>query len=186
MELLEKVERINQRLIDQYGLFENGQANWRVIFSHDEFEYRHGCFATYDVHGNYIGEVEETRYVPKYRQWADNLYILERLLPVPDMQRRELVSKLSYEPVWTFRDIKGNPLPPKWEAIVLIIDSVLEASAHAVGVKYKDPESDPLEAIEIKKKRVDDLVVDLFGNETQTGDALAHKQAIIVPRNYEG
>lgn len=32
-----------------------------------------------------------------------------------------------------------------------------------------------------KKMRVDALQQDLFGNETETGDALAHGDAIVVP-----
>jgi hypothetical protein len=49
----------------------------------------------------------------------------------------------------------------------------------AVGAKYKDPESH--EPIAAKAERNAKIEEELFGNESYVGDALAHKQAVVVP-----
>jgi hypothetical protein len=48
--------------------------------------------------------------------------------------------------------------------------------------KYKDDNAGSLEETQ---QRVETIQKELFGNETDTGDALAHGEAIVVPRNYE-
>lgn len=177
--MLESLETLNYRLARDYGYFDNGlKPLWRIIYSHDEFEKR---WVTHDEHGNEyeFPKVEER---PKYRQWADHRYILERCLIVPPFVETDLVEKYSYEPVWVFQDNKGNPLPPRWDAIQLIIQTIYQNASRKVGKKYKDPNGETVEEQrEIKEARINKLQEELFGNETETGDALAHKEAIVVP-----
>jgi hypothetical protein len=52
MELTEKIESINNQLIELYGIDTiTGQAMWRVVWSEDQFEHRLG---TYD---DFSGEI---------------------------------------------------------------------------------------------------------------------------------
>lgn len=187
MELPEPIEVLNQRLQDNYGRFENGQPIWRIVFSEDQYEHRFGTFRKFDNSGNYLGEVTGFEYVPKYKQWLPQQYVLERLMPVPELNRKELTTALSYEPVWGFHDKHGKPLPPIWEATVLIIETVLKKAAETVKAPYKDPkilESDPKIARDVRRAKIDKLVEQLFGNETDTTDAMMTKEAIVVPTSY--
>lgn len=171
MELPEAIVVINNRLLSYFGKFETGEQNYRVVWSDDQFEKR---ILTHTREGfilpnPIVGEI------PKYRQWIQERFILERLLPV--IGDTDLITKTTYEPVWTFEDKFGNALPPKWEAIEVIINSVHKAAARATGAKYKEPEAlgNTQEAIDA---RVDKLEAELFGNESKISDALAHDSAV--------
>jgi hypothetical protein len=41
------------------------------------------------------------------------------------------------------------------------------------------------EYLEKESERIKQIQQDLFGNETDTGDALAHKEGVTVPHNFE-
>lgn len=165
--MLESLEVLNARLLTLFGNFaDTVQALWRVSDSEGQFEKR-------KVNGVMLN-------VRKYT-WIHNKYILERAMPIAPMDSFDLGGIIySYEPVWVFEDRNGNPLPPKWEAIEVIIDQVQRASAKAVGAKYKDPEegNDP---VEVRMERIKKVEESLFGNESEVCDALAHRQGIVVP-----
>lgn len=166
MYLPEPVDVINKRLKERYGLFEDGQANWRVSF------------------GLGITDIELVSHVagiqlayPEYRRvlkypFDQDKYILERLQPVAHII--ELVDNISYEPVWTFEDKDHMPLPPKWEAIEYIIDTVQQnmASAGKGITKYPHPEH-MMQTPEAIQQRVDRIEKELFGNSSPTLDSLA-------------
>jgi hypothetical protein len=180
---MESVKILNERLSRDYGYFDGTMPQWRIVWSEDQLEKRR---ITHTKEGFELLNVL-VQEVPKYRQWIHNKYILERALPIPALVETDLVNKFSYEPVWTFEDKDGEPLPPRWDVITIVIESIYRAAAASIGAKYKNPdedEKDPDVAIEAKKKRLDLLQEELFGNETETGDALAHKQGIIVPTSY--
>ena len=87
----------------------------------------------------------------------------------------QIDTALSYEPLWTFQD----DLPPEWVAVKFIVDSVHEnMRQHDTGVKHRDPDSTPDEAAYNKEVRLKDIGESLFGNETETSDALAYKQGV--------
>ena len=185
----ESIEIFNQRLKDQFGRYLDGRQLWRVIFSDNEFEKRHGTYKDFTSEGFFLREVTEVREVPKYRQWVSPpCYILERLIEIPLGAATDQINNTSYEPVWVFGSANNDPLYPSWNAIKVIIDTVYENSAKALGVKYKDPRaelSDPKIAADVREKHLQEIEADLFGNETQVGDALAHKYGVVVPANYE-
>lgn len=190
MELSEKVESINSQLADLFGIDTiTGQPIWRVVFSEDQFEHRHGVYDDYTPSGIFIRTVEETRYVPKYRQWINSKYVLERLVLIPESNAGDLpATKLSYEPLFVFETNDGRPLPPRLDAAQFVINTVLAAQGKTSLARYKDPIAGmtPEDQAAMRAKEIDDLQKELFGNETDVGDALAHRQeAIIVPRNYE-
>lgn len=170
---METLKVINQRLIDRYGRYLDGQPHYRVVWSEDQVEKR----IINQTSENFILSQADIREVKKYGQYIHNKHILEKLVEVPEILHKELLHKLSYEPLWVFEDKNGNALPPIWLAIEVVIETVLENSAKAVGAKYTK-EGWTREESEVRLKEMESI---LFGNETPVGDALAHKTGIIVP-----
>lgn len=188
MELTETIESINSLLVDHFGKDTvTGLAMWRVVWSEDQYEHRLGTYDDFTPAGIYLRTVTEVRHVPKYKQWIKEKYVLENLVEIPIVNQQELPdSKISYEPIWVFQTGSGVYLPPKFEACKLIVDSIYATKGHKNLVKYKDPEAGLSKAdqFEFQRDKIDKLQEELFGNETLVGDGLAHKMAIVVPRNF--
>ena len=159
----------NQRLLDYFGKFElSDKPKYRIVFSADEKEKRVVNIPGYSTFS------EE---VPKYPQIRPPKYILESLQPTSSL---ELTVKESYEPLWVFGekgDPNGEPIEPSWVAIEFILN-LLHNRSHAPYVASEDG------TLESRRAEADKLYASLFGNETNVGDALAHKQGVIVPRNF--
>jgi|SRR5215204_5806860 len=185
MELTEPVESINRQLVDQFGIDSiSGLPIWRIIFSEDEFEKRHGTYDDISPAGIYIRTVTEVRLVPKYRQYIHQKYVLERLSIIPEINAADLpAEKLSYEPLYVFEDKKGNYLPPHFVAAKFIIDTVYAAQGKSSLRKYVDEEANnPLEATEARIKALEE---ELFGNESNVTDSLRYGDGIVVPSPQE-
>lgn len=183
---METLEIINRRLIDTYGKYLDGQPNYRVVWSEDQIEKRLSNYNHFGIELLTPILIE----APKYRQYIQDKYILERLIEVPIIYQDQALHKLSYEPLWVFEDGQGKKLPVRWDVIEIVLDNVHENAAKAVGKeykKYKDPNEelvDPKlfrEAQEEKLKTIEEM---LFGNETETADALTYKEGIVVPNSY--
>ena len=170
---MEAISAINKRLLDHYGRFEDGRANWRVVWSDDQLEKR---WVTSTDEGFLLNSPMIAE-VPKY-SYIQHRYILEHLMPVGNFIESDLVDKTSYEPLYTFEDNQGNPLPVIWDAIFLLVRQVNENILNA-GKKgpYKEPYGMGNTAEEIIM-RVEKLQEQLFGNETKIGDALAYDTAV--------
>ena len=180
MELLEPIESINKQLVDHFSVAWNGQPIYRVVWSEDQLEKR---LTNYTDSGMML-IVPEIRELPKYRQWLQNKYILERLTIVPEINENEMIDKISYEPIFVFERADGSPLPPKFEACKFVIDSLLAAMGRSsMFPKYIDPMIGDTE--EKIAARIKSLKESLFGNETDVTDSLAYHEGIVVPRNYE-
>lgn len=180
MELVEDIEVLNKRLIDYYGKTLEGNAIFRIVWSEDQFENR---LTNYTKDGFEL-LTPEVKLLPKYRQWIQERYVLEQLVAVPEFQQEELGIKISYEPLYVYADKNLNYLPPKWEATQFIIDMMLAAKGvRPMGAKYVDPDKD--QPLEKRIARIEKLERELWGNETDIGDALAHNQAVTVPSNFE-
>lgn len=171
MELPESAVAINQRLIDYFGVFENGQPNFKVVWSDDEVEKRW----VYESAQGFQLLTPVLDIVRKY-SYIRNRFILERLIPVPDSEKIELTSKLSYEPLWVFEDRLGNALPPVWEAINILIRTLQDQMLYKKG-PYKIPEGQGNTEEELAQ-RAKELESLLYGNETSIGDALATGSAV--------
>lgn len=177
---MESLETLNQRLEDHFGVDTiTGRTIFRIVWANDETEKR------------LVGELDngvqllypEVREVKKYPYMKD-LYVLERLVLVPEVNQNELpVSKQSYEPIWAYCDANRNPVPPIWDATKFVIDCLHAALGKKSLRKYVESEKDTTE--EGRQERITNLQNELFGNETNTGDALAHKQGVVVPNNYK-
>jgi hypothetical protein len=188
MELTETIEAINKHLINHFGIDSiSGIPIWRIVWSEDQIEKRLGTYEDYTSGGLYIRTVTEVREVPKYRQWIQEKYVLERLVVVPEYNENELPSaRVSYEPIWVFENKQGGYLPPKFEAAKFVIDTIysVQYGSHSL-VKYVDPENTQEKHLEEKRKRVDAIIEELFGEQSSLQGTTVTGESIIVPRNYE-
>lgn len=182
MELVETIEAINKRLKEYFGIDTNtAQPIYRVVFSDDQLEKR----LTKHTKEGFELITPVVVEIPKYKQYIQKKYILEQLVIVPPHQTIELAGeKVSYEPLWVFQDKDGNYLPPKWEACKFCIDCVNAAKGKNNLSKWLPAEHEKDDAVG-QELRVQKLQEELFGNETSTGDALAHGSGISVPSTYE-
>lgn len=174
---MEQIETLNQRLIEHFGIdTSSGLPMFRIVWSNDQTEKR--LMDESETGVKYVyPRVEE---VKKYSYLKD-LYVLERLVLVPEINEKEMLGvKQSYEPIWAYRDEHGLPLPPLWLPTKFIIDTLYAALGKKSLAKYVE-DTTP-EALD---QRITDICAELFGNETETTDALAYKEGIVVPNNFE-
>ena len=176
----EKIETLNERLIDYFGIDTiTGHPMFRVVWSNDQTEKRRVNYTDTGI----LLLHSEVREVKKYSYIKDR-WVLERLTLVPDMDLRELpTQKQSYEPIWTFETASGEQMYPFWEGMKFVIDSLHAALGKGSLAKYVEPKEETTE--EGRQQRVDKLQAELFGNETEVGDALAHHEGIVVPPTYK-
>lgn len=177
------LEIINRYLGDYYGFMEGSQL-YRLIWSDDQFEKRWTSH-TRDGLQLLLPMVVE---LPKYKQWAAERYIIEKLCVKPEFAETDLVEKLSYEPLYVFEkkvDGKWQPVRPNFPACRFVLETVKEAIRSAgsnKNPKYRDPDSSPEEAIEDKKQRIAGLREELFGNESDITDALSVGEGVAYGR----
>jgi hypothetical protein len=181
MELTESIESINQQLIDLFGVdTATGQPIFRVVWSEDQFEKR----MTDRSDSGLMLPTPMLKLLPKYSQWIDSKFVLERLVIVPEQNIRELAGiKLSYEPLWVFRGKFEEYVPPTLPACKFIIDTVYAAMGKSSLAKYVDEEAK--NPIEMKDKRVNKLTEELFGDESNILGRTITGEAIVVPQSYE-
>lgn len=170
---LERLEDLNKRLADLFGLLEDGRPNWRLVWSTDEFENR---LSYYSKEGFELTS-PIIEYQKKYPLQLDR-FILEHLTPVDKISLAELTTKTSYEPLWTFEDENNNPLPPVWDVIELLIRQV-QINMLAAGKRpiEKAPYGFGNTAEECSF-RAGKLAKELYGNDTKIGDSLAMDTAV--------
>lgn len=173
---METVEAINKRLIDYFGIdTESSNPIWRVVWSTDQTETQYTNRTPEGLELLYPRAQEVKKYPFQQNQW-----VLERLVLVPAIHT-EMVVKKSYEPMWVF----DEGLPPKWEPIKHIVDTVYLALGKEPSKQpqYPHPDSglDTATYLEKESERVKGIQEDLFGNETDTGDSLARHEGISNP-----
>lgn len=168
---MESINSLNQQLKDQYGTdTSTGKVIFRIVWANDETEKRMVQHTDSGIELLY----PEVREVKKYPYLAD-LYVLERLVVIPDINKPELpAAKLSYEPIWAYCDGRRQPLPPIWGATKLIIDTLYAALGKKSLRTYIENPDSP----EVREKRLDKIQEELFGNESNVTDALTHKQGV--------
>lgn len=181
MELTEPIESINKQLVDLFGIdTATGQPIFRVVWSEDQFEKR--MVDTTDTGIQLLHPV--LKLVPKYSQWIDNRFVLERLVLVPEQNIQELAGvKLSYEPLWVFRGKFDEYVPPTVWACKFVIDTLYAALGKTSMAKYVDEEAEHPE--EVREKRIGKLQEELFGDESSLIGRTITGEAIVVPQSYE-
>lgn len=180
MELAEPIESINQQLIDLFGIdTATGQPIFRVVWSEDQLEKR----LTDRSEKGLILPYPMMKLLPKY-QWIKEKFVLERLVIVPEQNLKELAGiKLSYEPVWVFKDKNEQYVPPTTWGCKFIIDTLYAAMGKQSMAKYVDEESKHPE--EVRNQRIEKLTEELFGDESSILGRTVTGEAIVVPQSYE-
>jgi hypothetical protein len=181
MELTEPIESINKQLRDQFGLdSDTGRPMFRVVWSEDQFEIR--MTDKTDTGIQLLSPI--LKELPKYRQWIKEKYVLERLVIVPEPDRKELpTSILSYEPLWVFKNKEDGYVPPAFWACKFVIDTLYAALGKQSMAKYIDEESK--HPIEAKEKRIEKLTEELFGDESSLLGRTITGEAIAMPQSYK-
>lgn len=180
------IQVINNQLREMYGIdTESTQPMWRVSWAADQYEMRVDNVTASGVHLLF----PEIMRLPKY-SWIKNEWILENLVLVPESNQAEIPQfKKSYECIWRFHDRFKKPVEPYFWACQFVIDAVTAAkTGNPMNVrKYYDPQvgKNQQEQIEIDKKRIDDLVTQLFGDESDLMLRTVTGEAVTVPSNYE-
>ena len=185
------IEEINKRLASKYGYFEGMKdiPNFRVVWSNDQYEHR---LVEYTREGLSLIQ-PEVRYLPKYSQWMSSRWVIEKVVPVPELNRKDLVAdKYSYEPLHGFINVyTDKPIDPTYRACEFLVEQVLAQLKRKSGIseaKYEDPlfaASDKKIAREVKEAHLKELMGDLFGNDTDVTDKLMTQEAVVVPSNFE-
>ena len=177
---MESVATINQRLIDHYGTdSDTNQPMFRIVWANDQTEKR---LIDYSDAGVYWLH-PEVREVKKYPYLKD-LFVLERLVVVPEVNAEELPTmKLSYEPVWAFRDENNTFITPLWTATKFIVDTIYAVLGKKSLAVYVDSEKNTTP--EGREQRISELKQELFGNETDEMDAVRYREGLTVPSNYK-
>lgn len=175
----DELNRLNKLIEDYYGKVEN-LPYFRLVWANDQFEQR---WMEYTNEGFKLIH-PEVREVRKY-SYIRNKYVLEGLQEVPLHAKTQLTGEYSYEPFWTFEDRRGDFLKPIWPAIRIILETARYNQEHPGRVKYIDPEWDTEASQENKEKRLKEIESMLFGNETATTDALAYREGVVVPSNFQ-
>lgn len=175
----ETVETLNDRLVDYYGVDSTtGRAMFRIVWANEQTEKRLVSEMDSGVHLLHPMVLEVKKY-----PYLKDLFVLERLVVVPDEQQRELpVSKLSYEPIWAYCGRDRQYLPPLWSATQFIVDALYAALGKKSLRKYTEDEKQITP--EGREQLIVELQEQLFGNETEVGDALAYGEGVTVPHNY--
>ncbi len=175
-ELVETIEKINYWLERDFGKWEDGQPRFRVVWANDQREMRR---TEYTDEGIQLLH-PEIRELPKYQHcWG--FYVLEQLSVVPPGS--DILTKLSYEPLWVFRDKDDKYLPPRYEVARIVIDAMYARKNEFRPVEKEDSE----EVLRKRKAELTKVEQDLFGNNTPVGDALAYGWGVSLtgPR-FEG
>lgn len=176
---MESITTINDRLREHFGISDNGDPIFRIVWADDQTEKRRVWMTDGGIELVH-SEVREVRKYPYLR----NFYVLERLVVVPEMDRYELPTiTMSYEPIWTYRGMNDIPVRPIWPATKFIIDTLYAALGKSSMAKYVDSEKNTTP--EGREQRITELQGELFGDDTDVSDALHYKEGIVVPSSYE-
>lgn len=183
---LEKVEVLNTRLKEVYGIDTiTGLAMWRIVWSNDQYEWR---LSEYTPEGIKLIQ-PKVQWLPKYKQWIPDCYVLEQLVLVPSVSQQELPeARMSYEPMYPFKDPQLNSIAPTWVGCQFVISHVEMLKGKGKPTVYKDPEAGlkPQEILEQKNERLKEIENALYGDESDLkGKTHLTKEAIIVPNKFE-
>lgn len=170
-------EDINRLLKDKFGETIDGLAMWRVVWSSDQYEKVLTEFTDAGVQLLY----PEVRELPKYRQFTKDRYILEHLVVVPTVSITELPSvTMSYEPIHTFWDGKGDYMTPAYapcDFIANVVQASMDEARRGTGNLAKYTQNNE-EVAQASIDEYNDIYNGLYGAESGLGGAIVHKQGV--------
>lgn len=173
--MIETIENINKHL-ERYGKNSRNEQLYRIVFSDDQREWRHGTYN--DYYGDiFLREITETRLTPKY-SYIKERFILERWCPGEIAFNRELpLSKQgSYEPIYVFESAKGQPL----EVNIKVCDIIIHNAENPVH----DTVEEKINRIQEKEEREVQYMADAFEFRSDIGFALMDKTAVGYDRKF--
>lgn len=166
---------INKRLLENYGRGVGELPKYRLVWGGSQREIRTGLFTKHTEAGIYLGEAVKTEEVPKYPMY-DRHWILEYVMP--NLNNPELQAKISYEPIFVFRDSQGFPLPYDMEVIEKVIYH------HQNPAQIKTPSMLEHE-FEESKKAEEIATLDFLQHDKVFPDRMYDSVIISVPSNYK-
>lgn len=171
-------DRINKALARLWGRNYKGEPLFRVVWSVDQTEKRLGTFEDFYRDVVYLRTVTCVREVPKYSYLRPS-WVLERWIPGQYLKEYhdEIPHTLggSYEPIYVYQDVHGNPLPLNEEATYAIVQSLLNTVSPAERRSLDATE----EARTEKKGRERDLMIMEEASPYLVGK-LHGKEAVVV------
>jgi hypothetical protein len=179
------VQALNLHLRMTYGIdTESTMPMYRISWAPDQYEKRMENVTPTGIQLLHPILME----LPKY-PWVGPRWILEILVLVPEVNSNELAGlKKSYECLWKFEDRRKEPVDPEMWACEFIIDARRAAiTGNPMNVRrYFDPDvgKNTMEQLEINKKRIDELVEQLFGDESSLLGRTVTGEAVAMPQNY--
>lgn len=174
---MENLEIVNRRLLETWGRGVNEYPLYRIVWSTSQLERRYGTFIKETEAGLYLGQETCERIVPKY--FADpDTWILEWIQP--NINNPELRAKVSYEPLWFFKDREGRPLPYDWEVIEFLIKN------HQTHVVLRNQRMIDSEEEAKKAKEAEEYLDQLKGEASPFHGKLTNGEGIVVPSSYKG
>ena len=116
--------KINEWLAQHYGMTVEGRTVHRIVWSTNLTEKRHG---KYDIFAGsiYVRTEVGVKEVLKY-PFDQDRWVLEKLVNVENND--ELLTKTSYEPLYIFKDNKGNFLPLNRRAVEYYMHVITNAT----------------------------------------------------------
>lgn len=167
------VNEINDWLARDYKTLE-GKPKYRLVWSEDAFEQRHGLFRDY-YDKILIREVIETREVRKYN-YIHERWIFEAWVPPGVLSNKEIPSSMfvgTYEPIYVFEDSQRNYLPPVEKAVRFII------ATFEGRVKKDDPKGDEYFEDKQMQREIDEIGNHpSFSTSGPTRDSVAYTSAL--------
>jgi hypothetical protein len=115
------MEHFNE-FLRKFGNTPLGQPWYRLVWSDNELEIRHGTFNEFTTSGLFLRTVVDTRETPKY-SYIKSRWILEKWIPPDKSYTPELPNSRngSFEPLFVFEDRFGHPLEITYKALEFII-----------------------------------------------------------------
>lgn len=175
------VDDINTKLKELYG-HQDGNANFRVAATDDQYEKRLGTYTDFTPGGIYLRTVTEVRLTKKYPALGDaRYYALEKYFP-NTVQEVVKDTPFLYEPLFVFYNPEtGNPLELNWEAINAIVHIYLYSEK-----KVKTPSDIDAEEELALQKESERILTILQDDMPEKATQIHFGEGIVVPRNYNG
>jgi hypothetical protein len=158
---------INKKLEQLFGA-QNNKANFRLARTNDQYEYRR-------ISDNVIEQLPKYNYLPR------GYWVIERLLPVDGVNAEMLPgAKLSYEPIFVFRNPRNDePIPVVEDIVIALVHSCLFAQANKTK---RDWDAEELAAYQKQVDKAYEFISDecsVMSTQLHLGEAVVKGEAKI-------
>lgn len=179
---MEDIKRLNLKLDETYGRYDNNRPIFRIVWADSQVEKRMGTFR------EFLGPLflrEETKLAErkKYPEIKDR-WVLEHQIPIPEVYRYDFDSILlggySYEPVWIFNGPGDTYQVPIWDACQELCTLAI------YGPEKKLTLTDMIEADEKEFAKAVQKNLEILENDDPIIPNLVHAgEGIFVPSSFE-